>query len=42
LAGIGGVASFAGAIVANQDLVALSYALAAALGIRIEGASDEG
>jgi uncharacterized protein YjbI with pentapeptide repeats len=38
LAGIGGVASFAGAILANQDLIALSHALAAALGIRIEDA----
>jgi uncharacterized protein YjbI with pentapeptide repeats len=41
LAGVGGVTSFAGAIVASQDLVGLSYTLAAALGIRIEGAADE-
>lgn len=36
LAGIGGVTSMAGAIVAGADLVGLSYALAAALGIKIE------
>jgi uncharacterized protein YjbI with pentapeptide repeats len=43
LVGIGGVTSFDGAIVAGQDLVALSYTLAAALGIRIEeaGAGSE-
>jgi uncharacterized protein YjbI with pentapeptide repeats len=40
LAGIGGVTSFDGAIVASQDLVGLSYTLAAALGIQIEGAGD--
>ena len=40
LAGIGGVTSFAGAIVASQDLVGLSHTLAAALGIRIESAAD--
>lgn len=39
LAGIGGVTSFAGAIVASGDLVGLSYTLAAALGIRIEDAA---
>jgi uncharacterized protein YjbI with pentapeptide repeats len=42
LAGIGGVTSFAGAIVASQDLVGLSHTLAAALGIQIEGAGDDG
>jgi uncharacterized protein YjbI with pentapeptide repeats len=42
LAGVGGVTSFAGAIVASQDLAGLSYALAAALGIRIEGGGDNG
>jgi uncharacterized protein YjbI with pentapeptide repeats len=36
LAGIGGVTSFAGAVVSGHDLVGLSYTLAAALGIRIE------
>lgn len=36
LAGIGGVTSLAGAIVARADLIALSYTLAGALGIRIE------
>lgn len=41
LAGVGGVTSFAGAIVASQDLVGLSYTLAAALGIRIEGGTEE-
>jgi uncharacterized protein YjbI with pentapeptide repeats len=41
LAGVGGVTSFAGAIVASQDLVGLSYTLAAALDIRIEGPADE-
>jgi uncharacterized protein YjbI with pentapeptide repeats len=41
LAGVGGVTSFAGAIVASQDLIGLSYTLAAALGIRIEGGSGE-
>jgi uncharacterized protein YjbI with pentapeptide repeats len=40
LDGVGGVTSFRGAIVAGQDLVALSYTLAAALGIRIEGADS--
>jgi uncharacterized protein YjbI with pentapeptide repeats len=40
LAGIGGVTSFAGAIVARQDFIALSYALAGALGIRIEDDED--
>jgi uncharacterized protein YjbI with pentapeptide repeats len=38
LAGVSGVTSFAGAIVSSEDLVELSYSLAAALGIRIEGA----
>ncbi|MEJ3747463.1 pentapeptide repeat-containing protein [Actinomycetes bacterium KLBMP 9797] len=41
LAGVGGVTSFTGAIVASQDLVGLSYTLAAALGIQIEGAADQ-
>jgi hypothetical protein len=36
LAGIGGVTSLAGAVVARQDLIALSYTLAGALGIQIE------
>lgn len=36
LDGIGGITSFAGARVAGQDLVALSYTLAAGLGIEIE------
>ena len=36
LAGIGGVTSFDGAVVAGGDLAGLAYALAAALGIRIE------
>jgi uncharacterized protein YjbI with pentapeptide repeats len=36
LAGIGGVASFAGAVVASGDLAGLARALAAALDIRIE------
>ncbi|OLE28475.1 MAG: hypothetical protein AUG44_07330 [Actinobacteria bacterium 13_1_20CM_3_71_11] len=36
LAGIGGVASFAGAVVASGDLAGLAHALAAALDIRIE------
>jgi uncharacterized protein YjbI with pentapeptide repeats len=40
LAGIGGVTSFAGAIVASHDLAGLAYSLAAALDIRIEGAGD--
>jgi uncharacterized protein YjbI with pentapeptide repeats len=40
LAGIGGVTSFAGAIVASADLVELSRTLAAALGIRIEDHGD--
>ncbi len=40
LVGLGGVASFSGAILAGQDLVALSYTLAAALGIRIEDTDD--
>jgi uncharacterized protein YjbI with pentapeptide repeats len=38
LAGIGGVTSFAGAVVSTADLIALSHSLAAALGIRIESA----
>jgi uncharacterized protein YjbI with pentapeptide repeats len=38
LVGLGGVTSFDGAIIAGQDLVALSYTLAAALGIQIEDA----
>jgi uncharacterized protein YjbI with pentapeptide repeats len=37
---IGGVTSWAGAVVRDQDLVALSYTLAAALGIRIERDND--
>ncbi|MBN1171873.1 MAG: pentapeptide repeat-containing protein [Micromonosporaceae bacterium] len=37
LAGVGGVTSFAGAIVAGGDLITLSHTLATALGIRIEG-----
>jgi uncharacterized protein YjbI with pentapeptide repeats len=41
LDGVGGVTSFAGAIVASQDLVGLSYTLAAALGIRIEGTDPD-
>ncbi|MBE1491701.1 pentapeptide repeat-containing protein [Plantactinospora soyae] len=41
LAGIGGVTSMAGAVVAEQDLVALSYTLAGALGIQLEGAEDQ-
>lgn len=36
LAGIGGITSFAGAILADQDLIALSYTLAAGLGIQLE------
>jgi uncharacterized protein YjbI with pentapeptide repeats len=40
LAGIGGVTSFDGVIIASHDLVALSYELAAGLGIQIE--DDEG
>lgn len=41
LEGIGGVTSFDGAIVASHDLVGLSYSLAAALGIRIEGTDED-
>ncbi|MEU5944728.1 pentapeptide repeat-containing protein [Micromonospora sp. NPDC047465] len=41
LVGIGGVTSMGGAVVAHQDLVALSYTLAGALGIRIEDAEAE-
>ena len=41
LAGIGGVTSLKGAIVASQDLIALSYTLAAALDIHIEDASEQ-
>jgi uncharacterized protein YjbI with pentapeptide repeats len=41
LEGVGGVTSFDGAIVASRDLAVLSYALAAALGIRIERAGDD-
>jgi uncharacterized protein YjbI with pentapeptide repeats len=37
LVDIGGVTSWKGAIVRSHDLVTLSYTLAAALGIRIEG-----
>lgn len=37
LVDIGGVTSWKGAIVRSHDLVTLSYMLAAALGIRIEG-----
>lgn len=37
LVGVGGVTSFDGAIISDQDLIALSYTLAAALGIQIEG-----
>jgi uncharacterized protein YjbI with pentapeptide repeats len=40
LAGIGGVTSFAGAILAGQDLIALSYTLATGLGITIEETGD--
>ncbi len=36
LTGIGGVTSFAGAIVKSNDLLALTFVLAGALGIRIE------
>jgi uncharacterized protein YjbI with pentapeptide repeats len=36
LDGVGGVEAFAGAIVASNDLLALTYTLAAGLGIRIE------
>lgn len=36
LAGIGGITSFAGAILADQDLISLSHTLAAGLGIRLE------
>ncbi len=41
LAGIGGVTSFDGAIVASGDLAGLAYSLAAALGIRIEGVGED-
>src|SRR5690606_20701218 len=41
LVGIGGVTSMEGAIIAGQDLVALSYTLAAALGIQIEDTGDD-
>lgn len=40
LVGLGGVTSFGGAIIASQDLVALSYTFAAALGIEIEEADQ--
>ncbi|HEY8471550.1 MAG TPA: pentapeptide repeat-containing protein [Natronosporangium sp.] len=40
LAGLGGITSLAGAILAGQDLVALSYTLAAGLGIRLEDPTD--
>jgi len=36
LVDVGGITSWAGAVVQGQDLVALSYTLAAALGIRID------
>jgi hypothetical protein len=36
LVGIAGVTSWAGAVVHHSDLLALSYALAGALGIRID------
>ncbi len=41
LTGIGGVTSMTGAILAHQDLIALSHALAGALGVRIEDPDDE-
>jgi hypothetical protein len=41
LVGIGRVTRFAGAIMAGRDLAELSYALAAASGIRIEDASAQ-
>ncbi|MEU1757386.1 pentapeptide repeat-containing protein, partial [Micromonospora matsumotoense] len=41
LTGIGGVTSMTGAILAHQDLVALSYAFAGALGVRIEDPDEE-
>ncbi len=41
LAGVGGVTSMAGAVIAHQDLAALSYTLAGALGIHIEDAAGE-
>ncbi|MEV1285762.1 pentapeptide repeat-containing protein [Micromonospora sp. NPDC049679] len=37
---VGGVTSWEGAVLRNQDLVALSYTLAAALGIRIDDDSE--
>jgi uncharacterized protein YjbI with pentapeptide repeats len=36
LTGLGGITSFAGAILADQDLIALSYTLAAGLGIELD------
>jgi uncharacterized protein YjbI with pentapeptide repeats len=42
LAGIGGVTSMAGSFVAGQDLIALSYTLAGALGIQIEEPDSRG
>jgi uncharacterized protein YjbI with pentapeptide repeats len=40
LAGIGGITSFDGAVLAGQDLIALSYTLAEGLGIQIEDSDD--
>lgn len=40
LAGIGGITSWDGAVVHRDDLLELSYALAGALGIVVEGADD--
>jgi uncharacterized protein YjbI with pentapeptide repeats len=40
LAGIGGLTSWDGAVLRGQDLIALSYELAHALGIRIEDEGD--
>lgn len=40
LQGIGGITSWSGAIVHRDDLLDLSYALAGALGIEVEGADE--
>jgi uncharacterized protein YjbI with pentapeptide repeats len=40
LAGVGGLSSWDGAIVRGQDLIALAYELAGALGIRIDDDGD--
>ncbi len=40
LINVGGVTSWDGAIVRDHDLIALSYTLAHALGITIEGSED--